>query len=200
MHDLSNAGDKAARPDIVKYTTIISAYARSKNVTQTEAMLVMMLKDYLNGNELAKPDYKAFDIVISACTGWNNESNAGPFDACRAEAVLRRMWALHESGKLDGIQPKASIYKHIIICYKKSMNAGNAELLLRELDIYYKNGKLDEGPTKKLFQTVINAWHESARSDKQIHLQKLRVEMNERFGRKTSQNNQNYRNFDSNWK
>jgi pentatricopeptide repeat protein len=183
MRDLSNSGDAAATPDIVKYTTIISAYARCGMVNQAGGLLSEMIEDFLNGNMLAKPDYKAFDIVISACTGWNSDTGNNTCNARLAEQILRRMWALHQAGTLADVQPKASMYKNIIICYKKSMNAAKADHLLREMDLYFKNGKLDAGPTKKLFQTVINSWHESPRLDKQNYLQKLRVEMNERFGR-----------------
>lgn len=195
MRDLSDAGDIAATPDIVKYTTIISAYARTGMVNQAGDLLSKMIEDFLNGNKLAKPDFKAFDIVISACTGWNNETSEGPCNGWLAEHILRRMWSLHQSGDLDDLQPKASMYKNIIICYKKSNNAGKAELLLREMDHYFENGKLDAGPTKKLFQTVINSWHESPRLDKQAHLQKLRIEMNERFGRKMNENNRAYHQY-----
>lgn len=184
MHELSKAGDVAATPDIVKYTTIISAYARKGNALQAGNILLRMIADFKNGNKLAKPDFKAFDIVISACTSSNINMDGDHCSGDYAENLLSEMWELSSNEKLQCDMPKASMYKNIIICFKKSMKADKAEFFLREMDHYYKCGKLDAGPTKKLFQTVINAWHESPRLDKQVHLQKLRLEMNERFGRR----------------
>lgn len=184
MCNLSEAGDIAATPDIVKYTTIMSAYARAGNASRAVDMLETMIQDYLGGNELAKPDYKAFDIVVSACTAG---SNPGQHDCLQAERIIRRMWDLHCSGKLHCAKPKASMYKSLIICYKKASNAEKAEQLLREMEKYNQMGRLDSGPSRKLFQTVINAWHESSRADKQIHLQSLRVEMSDRFDRRVAE-------------
>lgn len=180
MRSLSEAGDSAATPDIVKYTTIISAYARVGNASRAADMLETMIQDFLDGNELAKPDYKAFDIVVSACVAGSITGHSGWL----AEKIVNWMWELHCSGKLRDVKPKAGMYKSLIICYKKASNAEKAEQLLREMQYYHQNGKLDAGPSKKLFQTVINAWHESARADKQIHLQSLRVDMSDRFGRR----------------
>ena len=182
MRDLSKSGDTAATPDIVKYTTIISAYARSGMIEQAGDLLLKMIEDFLSGNNLAKPDYKAFDIVITSCTSWTHGSSDSSYGRL-AESFLQRMWELYQSGMVPDVQPKASMYKNIIIYYKKSMDAENAENLLREMDQRFKRGMLDAGPTKKLFQTVINSWHESHRLDKQFRLQKIRLEMNERFGR-----------------
>jgi pentatricopeptide repeat protein len=183
MRELSQSGDLAATPDIVKYTTIISAYARSGMFQQAGDLLSKMIEDFKSGNDLAKPDYKAFDIVIAACCGWNHVTSFGRCNGQLAEHFLHQMWELHQSDKVDDLRPKASMYKSVIICYKKSRDAEQAERVLQDMDFLYKAGRLDAGPSKKLFQTVVNAWHESFRMDKQSRLQKVRMEMNERFGR-----------------
>jgi pentatricopeptide repeat protein len=183
MRELSKSGDLAATPDIVKYTTIISAYTRSGMVKQAGDLLSEMIDDFRSGNKLAKPDYKAFDIVIGACCGWNSDL---PFEQCNgqlAEHFLHRMWELLQSDKLEDLRPKSCLYKSIIICYKKSRDPEAAERVLYDMDYLYKARRLDAGPSKKLFQTVVNAWHESCRLEKQSRLQKIRMEMNFRFGR-----------------
>jgi pentatricopeptide repeat protein len=183
MRNISAEGDAAATPDIVKYTTIISAYARAGSPDRATAMLELMIEDFLDGNDLAKPDYKAFDIVVSACTS-NTGSLHGQCSGWLAEKIVRRMWVLYESGKLRCAQPKATMYKNLIIYYKKAAKPEKAELLLREMAHYNQNGMLDFGPNKKLFQTVVNAWHESSRPDKQLRLQSLRADMSDLFGRR----------------
>ena len=170
-----------------QYTTIISAYARKGDHVRAEEFLNIMIDDYLNGNNRAKADFQLFDTVISACTGGRTNcppSTVKSADAFRAEALLRRMWSLHESGQLVTVRPQGTTYKYVIVGYKKSGNPSRAEDLLWEME-----RKSVGKPQKQLFQTVINAWHESRHHDKQRHLNTLRLAMNERFGPKTNSDN-----------
>lgn len=173
-----------------KYTTIISAYARNGDHTRAEELLNVMIDDFLNGNKRAKPDSQLFDTVISACTGGRTNcptSIIKAADAFRAESVLRRMWSLHETGQLVGVRPQGTTYKYVIIGYKKSGNPCRAEELLWEME-----RKSVAKAHKQLFQTVLNAWHESHHHDKQRKLNTLRLVMNDRFGPKSNSGNGKY--------
>jgi len=177
MRDLyEDENDEAALPDVVKYTTILSALARKNKGVQAEALINIQTQDFLSGNQRARPDYKLFDSVIGACVGNGGTTT----DAARAETILRRMQTLTDSGQLD-VRPRLSTYKQVIVAYKKSNNAERADALLWEAD-----SKLDGGGVtdKKIFQTVLNAWHESRSSDKQYHIQKIRNAMGQRFKRR----------------
>lgn len=175
MGDLyEGCGDQAACPDIIKYTTIIAAMVRRGDRANADALLNAMVQDYIGGNFRARPDYKLFDTVIGAYTV---PAGNAPIDASRAEALLRRMWTLHDSGKFE-VRPRASTYKQVIVAYKKTNNAKHAEALLWEMD----DRKIPVD--KKVFQTVLNAWHESHAHDKQHHIQKIRNVMGRRFGRR----------------
>jgi hypothetical protein len=146
-----------------------------------------MIDDYLNGNKRAKPAFQLFDTVISACTGGRTNSPTSTVtaaDAYRAESVLRHMWSLHESGQLGGVRPQCNTYKNVIIGHKKSGNPIRAEKHLWEME-----QKSIGTPPKHLFQIVLTTWIESRHHDKQRHINKLRLVMNERFGSKPSSRN-----------
>lgn len=148
--------------------------ARKGDSAQAESLLNMMIQDFMDGNSRAEPDIKLFDAVISSWTG--SDGKVGASESGRAESILRRMWQLTEEGTLN-VRPRPSTYKAVIVGLKKSHDAARATDLLWEMD--QRVGRVD----KKVFQTVLNAWHESNSSDKQYHIQKLRNEMSSRFGR-----------------
>ena len=141
-----------------------------------------MTEDFLSGNNRAKPDFQLFDITIKACTVADNVTAS---DAFQAESILRRMWSLHEDSGLN-VRPQDTTYKYVIVGFKKAEMAQRAEELLYEME-----RKSVGKPSKSLFQTVINAWHDSRHPDKQQHLNSLRLAMIERFGPKTSSGNGN---------
>ena len=174
MRDLyEGAGDRAACPDIVKYTTIIAAMVRKGHRGDADALLNAMVQDHIGGNPHARPDYKLFDTVIGMYTvPAGNEL----IDAGRAEAILRLMWKLLDMGM--NVRPRASTYKQVIVAYKKTNDAKRAEELLWEM--IDRKVPVD----KKILQTVLNAWHESHDNDKQYHIQKLRNVMSQRFARR----------------
>lgn len=146
--------------------------ARKGDSVQAEGLLNMMIDDYQGGNESARPDHKLFDTVLSSCIG-----AGGTAAVDRAEAMLRRMWELSEESPKNGnLRPRDSTYKAVIVAHKKCGNAKRADDLLWEL-------KARIGPPdRRLFQTVLNAWHESQDANRQYHIQKIRNEM-ARFGR-----------------
>ena len=174
MRDLyENHGDRAACPDVVKYTTIIAAMVRNGDRTDAEALLNAMVQDNIAGNSHARPDYKLFEAVLSSYAVPADDALTDPG---RAEAILRRMWTLQQSG--INVRPRASTYKQVIVAYKKTNDAKRADELLWEM--IDRKVPVDQ----KIFQTVLNAWHESQDHDKQYHIQKLRNAMGRRFRRR----------------
>ena len=175
MRDLHNNGaDEAACPDVVKYTTIIAAYARRGNASKARMLLMSMLQDFVDGNERAKPDHKTFEMVISAHISQN--------DTKAAESLKRKMWSVSDSdSRLKSLRPQASVYEKLFVGYKDERNPKKSEALLWEMDRHAKAGKLAKAPTKSLLLTVIDAWQDSYVVEKHRSLEKLRHEMNERF-------------------
>ena len=162
---------------MLKYTTVISAYARRGDIGEAEALLNRMIQEYLkSNNHRVKPDVQLFDNVIKAFTLPDEVSVA---DALRAESHLRRMWALHEGSSIN-LRPQLTTYKHVIIGFKKAGMPQQAIELLWEME-----NKSVAKPSKELIQTVMNAWHESSHPDKQQRISGLRLLMNDRFSRLT---------------
>lgn len=135
-----------------------------------------MIGDYLrNGQKKrVKPDSHVFDMVIKAYTVSDTVTANQAF---RAESLMRRMWTLHEeTGHSD--RPQATTYKYVIVGFKKAGAPQRAEELLWEME-----RKAKEKPSQQLFQTVLNAWHDSRHPERQQRINALRLAMNERFGR-----------------
>ena len=183
MEDLYRRGDPAACLDAIKYTTCISALARSGQPDKAEDLLSKMCGDFAAGNDKAEPDCKIYEIVVSAWTGY---PTAGKVDAGRADALLQHMWTLHNSGIYQDIRPSAKMYKRVVIAMKKAHRPKRAEELLFEMDSHAKKGSLKEGPGVEMYQTVINAWVDSKESDRKMRASDLQVKMLRRFHRSTT--------------
>ena len=181
MQDLYRSGDNAACPDEIKYTTCIGALARAGDAEKAEALLNKMRADYLGGNRQAQPDPKMYEVVIGAwTTGTKVNIKTG---AIRAEAMLYSMWTLDQTGNFKSIRPSFQTYKRVIIALKKAHRPDRAEALLEDMDKHFQNKRLKEGPSREIFQTVINAWNESRHVDRKPHAYQLEVKMLERFRR-----------------
>lgn len=175
MEDLYSSGEKAARPDVIKYTTCICALARKGLPDQAEILLNKMRTDFLNGNDDARPDSKTYDIVISAWTGVCPDR----VDGARAEYLLQQMWTLHNTDLFKEIRPTSRMYKRTIIALKHRPE--RAEHLLFEMHHYHQAGKLSEGPDIQLYQTLIQAWEESNHPDRKKRARHLQAKMQHRL-------------------
>jgi len=135
-----------------------------------------MVGEYLLDKDMrVQPDVQLFDNVIKAFTTPDYVSHS---DAFRAGSQLRSMWLLYEESGVN-VRPQATTYKHVIIGYKKAGMPQEADDLLREME-----QKQVAIPNKELIQTVMNAWHDSHRSDKQKRINDLRLFMNNRYLRR----------------
>jgi hypothetical protein len=144
-----------------------------------------MVGEYMRDKDKrVQPDPQLFDIVIKAFTTPEYVSRS---DAFRAGSQLRNMWSLCEESGVN-VRPQATTYKHVIIGYKKAGMPQEADDLLWEME-----KKLVVTPTKQIIQTVINAWHDSHRPDKQMRINALRLFMNDRYIRGTYSTDVSYK-------
>ncbi|GAX09744.1 hypothetical protein FisN_19Lh213 [Fistulifera solaris] len=170
-------GDEAACPDVIKYTTCISALAKNGNPDRAESLLQEMCEDYLGGNQKAKPNLKLFEIVLNSWTGaYKNDP-----DPHRAEALLRHMWDLHSSQKFRSICPRSVTYSRIVMSMASNDAPERAEELLFEMDQLCHSQKISEGPTLELLLAVTKAWICSKHEDRHLHIQLLHKLRLERF-------------------
>jgi pentatricopeptide repeat protein len=160
---------------IHKYTTIISAFARKRDLNGAEALLHRMVNDFMHTKDKrVMPDVPLFDNVIKAFTTPDFVSSSSAF---RAESLMRNMWYLYTDCGVN-VRPKGTTYKHVIIGFKKAGMALRADEMLWEME-HKSVGK----PPKELIQTVMNAWHDSSHPDKQKRINALRLFMNDRFAK-----------------
>jgi pentatricopeptide repeat protein len=175
MKEQFNEGDDAACPDVIKYTTCISALAKKGNPDHAESLLREMCEDFLGGNQKAKPNSKLFEIVLNS---WTGAYGNGP-DPHRAEALIRHMWELHSSQKFRSIRPRSVSYSRIILSMASHNAPERAEELLFEMDQLCHTQKISEGPTLELLLAVTKSWIRSKHEDRHLHIQllyKLRLE------------------------
>ena len=158
-----------------QYTTIISAFARKRDLNGAEALLHRMVNDYMHcKDKRVMPDVNIFDNVIKAFTTPDVVSSSSAF---RAESLMRNMWYLFTDCEVK-VRPNSTTYKHVIIGFKKAGMALRADELLWEME--HKNVAK---ASKELVQTVMNAWHNSSHPEKQKRINGLRLFMNDRFAK-----------------
>jgi pentatricopeptide repeat protein len=111
---------------------MIHAFAKHGDHVEAERFLNMMVRDFFEGNEGAKPDFSLFDTVIKACTTGCN------IDTARAEFVLRRMWFLHNGAsnkKFHDVRPRMKSYLKIILACIKTNDLPRAKQFMREMKV-----------------------------------------------------------------
>ena len=172
-------GDEAARLDVIKYTTCISALSRVGHPEKAEELLMEMIADYREGNKNCQPDCKTFEVVIAAWCGLSK--NTTKVDGQRAEALLHKMWSLRESGEFRSLYPNATTYKRVILAMKTNRRPDRAEELLLEMDRFHRIGKLKERPDICLYQAVITSWRESKHKDRKMREETLEATVAKRF-------------------
>ena len=177
MKEQFQDGDMAACPDVIKYTTCISALAKVGHAERAEALLLEMCEDFLGGNEKAKPNSKLFEIVLNSWTGEYGRDS----DPYRAEGLLRHMWDLHSSQKFRNIQPRSVTYTRIIMCMTSKNDPERAEDLLFEMDQHWHGQKIKEAPTVELLEAVVQSWIDSTHEDRHLHMHLLHNMRRERF-------------------
>lgn len=178
MKEQYQDGDCGACPDVIKYTTCISALAKCGHAERAESLLREMCEDFLGGNQKAKPNSKLFEIVLNSWTGEYGRSNSDPQ---RAERLLKHMWDLHSSQKFRNIQPRSAVYVRIIKSMAFKNDPERAESLLFEMDQLYHCQKLKDGPTLDLLEAVAKSWTTSTHEDRKLHIHLLQKLRRERF-------------------
>ena len=179
MEHRHSQGDTAARPDVIKYTTCITASAMMGDAERADELLSQMQAAYLNGNDKAQPDVSLHEFVLKAWMGiFGNGSKA---NGRRAMDLLSTMWKCHGSGAFDNLRPTDRTYKILIDGFKKMRQPSRATNLLLELERFYDEKKVEKGASRAMYQGVIEAWKASRESDRKIQVNQLKIKMNQRF-------------------
>lgn len=186
MKDMHKLGDHAARLDVIKYTTCISALSHKGHAQLAEDLLNEMRRDFLEGNAKAEPNAKLYEFVIGA---WTGEGKGSKIDGYRAQELLHQMWAMHDNGSFRDIRPTIHTYSLVILAMTKTRHPDRANELLDQMERYYERGFIRTGGVnqklhRQLYQTVIHSWEHSRLADRKKSAQQLSVKMFRRFGSK----------------
>lgn len=171
MKKLGEEGDKAAIPDVVKYSTIICAYTNSGDYQQARSMLEVMTADYLNGNRFALPDISLYDRLIICCLAAVGKRNMDALKA--ADAIITELWCLSE--QIPKLRPTMHMYKCIIQKHVEMKNCIRAHSLL--MDLLVTEHRVVGNPDERLCKCVLDAWQASKNPSKKSYMFRIRVAM-----------------------
>jgi hypothetical protein len=164
------------RPDAKTYSMIVDVAIKwAKNPSDgprfAEAVLDRLAKE-AKTNPAVSPNTIMYGTVIDA---WARSGvKEAPY---KAEALLQKMQALHESGNHD-VKPNTICFNSVITAWARSrdeMAAKRAELILNRMQELYESGSHDVKPNTISFNSVVNAW---ARSEDKMAAKRAELILN----------------------
>jgi pentatricopeptide repeat protein len=165
---------KDLKPNAVIYNSVLNAYAKRGQAKKAEALLQEMYDDYYHGNESARPNLRAFAVVLNA---WSK--SRFPDAPQRAEDILKKMRQLHASGELE-TQPNTVSYNSVIHSWANMGGAvagERAEELLRDMQARHAAGEKDVQPDIITYSSVFAAWIKSGQEEAASKSEALLKEM-----------------------
>ena len=158
------AGDpNNVRPNRNSYTTVIHAWAKVGRGDKAQAIFREMLVDHLEfGNENAKPDLQAFNVVLSSFVKWDT-----PQTPEMATAFLLQMQ--RQGDKDAALRPDAYSYSSVLNCLARTVSlrknlpdrfkyAEQAESILADMQLRFQAGDKKARPNTVVYNCVLNAW------------------------------------------
>jgi pentatricopeptide repeat protein len=159
MLDAFTSRAKCFEPNIATYTIILDGAARcgipDERIVFTERLLLRLINES-GSNPLVRPTIVSFSTVINA---WAKSGSRTAAE--KAEALLWRVYALHESGWPD-MEPNTQIYTSAIHAWANAGDPERAETLLKKMyEEYMLHGNKSVKPNIWSFNSVIVAWRKS---------------------------------------
>lgn len=127
------------RPNLISYTTVLHAYASTRDIDQAEKAEQLLLD--MEKSKNIEPD------VVAYSTCMNAYAKAGRPD--KAEKLLYKLEELHEEERPDGTryQPNAVTYTTILSAYSHAKSPEKAESILERMQERYQSGYIGAKPT-----------------------------------------------------
>jgi hypothetical protein len=117
LHNNQDWPDVDVKPNTVMYTAAIHAWANAGNAERADLLLQQMYQEYaMEHNHDVKPGIRTFNTVLSA---WSRSADQDAVE--HAQALLRKMRELYESGLLD-CNPNVISYNNILQNLSKRNN------------------------------------------------------------------------------
>jgi hypothetical protein len=169
LEKLGKEGDKAARLNTMKYTTVLMAWINRNKWKSASILFDKMAQDFFKGNKDAKPDYSTYQKIVQGLCNSSMVSDA--------DNLVRTMLSLpFRDGDSDlwSCAPVIKAWGHAG-CPERS------EQLVKHLQFLYKHGGIKVGPTKQLYRLVIAAWDKSKAHDRNGRIRALEWHMTKLF-------------------
>jgi pentatricopeptide repeat protein len=145
MEELSQKPNSSMVPDIIAYTTVLSAYSQQKHDVNKALQLFERMQRFC-------PEMTTSAGTYNTLIHWIAKSNG---DSMQAEAILRHMVR-------NNVKPCVITYTTVISCHANHGRAHEAETLFEEmLDRYERTGHVDYLPNVKTFASLLYAWAKS---------------------------------------
>jgi hypothetical protein len=153
--DQMKSGNDAMKPDIVSYSTTISAWANQGRLGSVNAT-IMLLEDLYESD--IEVESSLFSNLIHSLTKTGAEE--APM---AAEIIIMDLIKRVESGMVR-VPLDTDIYNALINCWGKSGNRGaaaRAEEILQEMEDEYADGNANLRPNVQTYTSVIDAYAKS---------------------------------------
>lgn len=144
MEERHETSPSNVAPDATSYTTVINAWARSREkdaAIQAEQVLQKAKESFAAGNELARPNALTYNSMIN-CYAKSNDRNASK----KALTTLDLMKEICQTEGFEDCHPDVVTYTSAIDCVAKTRvaeAADNAEKLIQELEFLYEESDGD---------------------------------------------------------
>eukprot|EP00531_Pseudo-nitzschia_arenysensis_P000393 CAMPEP_0116125186 /NCGR_PEP_ID=MMETSP0329-20121206/5675_1 /TAXON_ID=697910 /ORGANISM="Pseudo-nitzschia arenysensis, Strain B593" /LENGTH=1008 /DNA_ID=CAMNT_0003619207 /DNA_START=133 /DNA_END=3159 /DNA_ORIENTATION=+ len=145
------------KPDTTSMNTVLNALSIHEGAVRTEQKLLEFCEAHAQDSQQnPSPDTIAFSTTINA---WSNSSS--PDAPEKADALLRKLIDLYETGKKKIHKPDIVTYTNVMQCWvksKKSQAPVKAESILRELQRMEQEGDATMKPDAACWNSAISAW------------------------------------------
>ena len=162
-------GDSAAKLNTIKYTTVLTAWISRKKWKAARALFEMMTRDFLSGNKLAKPDYSTFQKILDGLLSTSMVNDA--------DSLLRTTWLL-SSRAGDSVTYNCA---PVLMAWGHAGLPERAEILLKDMQVMYDEGRLKPGPSKQLYRTLVTVWSKSKAHDRASRICSIQDKMDRLF-------------------
>lgn len=177
------------QPDMVAYTSVLNALSKcqSKNEREKAATKAVSIIEEMEGlydeeYYYAKPSLITYSTAINAIG-----NSLDPSAPELAENMLRHMYELHDSKRIEGLKPSTATFNAVITAMARSKlrrgrkTAKKAEQLLVEMFRRSERGEKHVMPNVKTWGGVLLAWAESGLPDAAENAQRVLNKMEDLY-------------------
>jgi pentatricopeptide repeat protein len=165
-------------PNVITYNCLLCACGNQGKAKETERLLKQMHDLYDAGKLEAPPNTISYNCALDALA----KSGDRVWTVLRAESLVNKMKDLYRTTQRADIKPNMITYRSLLRCYANWKLLEDAEKLLERMQSLYEMKKLEYGPDRQSYQTVILALEKSDEKDATERAAKLRQKVESIYG------------------